>query len=309
MTHTIRTGRVRRLGTKRCDRKTLGLNMKRFLLATALCLAPAAAHAQFGNLFANDIFTETTDLASDLMDTLLPGVTNVRVGLGPVVGTTYEGGNDYKVRAAPLISLRYRDIVQVDNNQLRVNLLGQDGAMWESRNFRAGPMVKVDFGRSAKNSPDLTGLGNVSTSLELGAFVSYTTGPLRYRIRTSQDIASGHKGLLTDLDVSLAVYRSKILTVGGRLGTTYAGRKYMQSYFGVTAAQATASGLPAYTPGSGFKNVSVSMGGEYRVTPSWTLVMNGGYERLVGKVADSPLVSLRGSANQFSFGTYAAYAF
>lgn len=289
----------------------MGNNMKKILLglSAVLCLASGSARAQFGSVFVNDIFTDATDITGDLMDTLLPGVTNIRLGLGPVIATTFEGDDHYSVHAAPLISLRYKDLVQVDNNQIRVNLLGDDGAMWASENFRAGPMMKIDFGRSESDSTDLTGLGSVGTSIEMGIFASYTMGPTRYRVRVRQDVAGGHKGLLTDLDASLAIYRSKSLTVGSRIGTTWASRKYMTSFFGVNATQATASGLPVYAVGSGLKDVTLSIGGEFRVTQRLALVMNGGYERLLSKAKNAPLVRLRGSADQLSAGAYLAYAF
>lgn len=290
----------------------MGNTMKKKLLGAvaALCFASTSANAQnLGGIFADDIFTDATDVASDLMDTLVPGVTNVRLGLGPVLSTDYEGGNNYNVKAAPLISLRYKDILQVDNNQLRINLFGDSGTMWESTHFRAGPLLKIDFGRSESDSIDLTGMGNVGTSFELGGFMSYTVGPLRYRVRVRHDVASGHNGTLADFDVSLAVFRSESMTVGSRLGTTWANSSYMNTYFGIDAAQATATGLAAYAPTSGVKDISLSIGSELRVTPSWAVVMNGGVQRLLGKAKNSPLVTDRGSANQFSLGAYAVYSF
>jgi outer membrane scaffolding protein for murein synthesis (MipA/OmpV family) len=287
---------------------------KRFLTgvaAAALCgaLAGETRAQSLGGLFADDLFTDATELVSDLMDTFMPGVTNVRLGLGPVVGPDYEGSDGYDANVAPLISLRYKDLIQVDNNNIRVNLFGEDGALWKSTNFRAGPMLKLDFGRSAKDSPDLTGLGNVGTAVELGGFVSYATGPLRYRLRLRHDVASGHKGMLADADISLAVYRSKTLSIASRLGTTWASKKYMRSYFGVSAAQAAAAGLPVFAAGSGVKDVTLSVASEIRVTPRWAVVLDAGASRLMGDAKASPIVRLRGSPNQFSAGAYAVYSF
>ncbi|MSO99406.1 MAG: MipA/OmpV family protein [Rhodospirillaceae bacterium] len=265
---------------------------------TALCLMSSAASAgSLSNVFADNLFSGATDVVGDLMDTLMPGVTNFRLGLGPAVSPEYEGAKHYNVYAAPLISLRYKNLVEVDNNQVRVNLFGEKGAIWESSNFRAGPTLKIDFDRSEKDSLDLKGLGNVGTSFELGAFASYTNGPMRYRVRVRQDVASGHKGMLSDLDVSLAVFRTKTVTVGSRLGTTWVSKKYMTSYFGVNATQARASGLPVYTAGAGIKDVSLSVGGEMKVAERWAVVVNGGYQRLLSKAKSSPLVRLRGSPN------------
>lgn len=51
----------------------------------------------------------------------------------------------------------------VCNNRIRVNVFGSD-SLFQSDNFKAGPLIKFDFGRDKNDSPDLTGLGNVGYS-------------------------------------------------------------------------------------------------------------------------------------------------
>lgn len=286
--------------------------MKKMLMTAAAALALVAAPAKAGPLGGvfvdvDQVFTETTGMFTDLIGTFMPGVTNIRLGLGPVLGTKYEGDGTYRVAVAPVLSLRYKDIVEVDNNNVRVNLIPKD--LFNTTNFKAGPLLKLDFGRDESDSVDLTGLGNVSTSVELGVYASYAAGPLRYRVKFRKDVASGHSGTLADLDLSLALYRSDNAAYGARLSTTWASKRFTRAYFGVTADQATASGLTAYTPGGGIKDVSMTIGGEYRLTPSWAIIGNAGYSRLLGEVKKSPLVSTRGSANQFSAAMFAVYTF
>jgi outer membrane protein len=285
-------------------------HLKILTIALAFCCAGVQTQAQgLRDVFIDDVFSGATDMVGDLMDTLMPGVTNIRLGLGPVAAREFEGSDQYNVNLAPLISLRYKDLIQVDNNQIRVNLFGGDGSLWKSTNFRAGPILKVDFGRSESDSPDLLGLGDVDTSLELGAFASYTSGPFRYRIRLRQDVIGGHEGALADLDVSLAIYRSDILNVGGRVGTTWASKKYMNAFFGVSIDQGRTSGLNLFTADSGFKDISLSLGGEFDVTRRWALVANLGFKRLIGDAAKSSLVVQRGSRHQLTAGAYAVYSF
>jgi outer membrane scaffolding protein for murein synthesis (MipA/OmpV family) len=287
--------------------------MKLKIIAAAAVLSVAAAtqaQAQsLKDLFVDDVFTDATDMVGDLMDTLMPGITNVRLGLGPVVSSEFEGSDEYDINLAPLISLRYKDLLQVDNNQIRVNLFGGSGALWQSSNFRAGPILKVDFGRSESDSPDLLGLGSVGKSVELGVFASYTSGPLRYRVRLRHDVVSGHEGAVADADVSLAIYRAESVNIGSRLSTTWVSKKYMNAFFGITPTQATASGLTIYTADSGLKDISLSVGGEFQVTPRWAVVVNAAAQRLIGDANNSPLVTVRGSGNQFSAGAYAVYSF
>ena len=143
----------------------------------------------------------------------------------------------------------------------------------------------------------------------MGVYASYAFGPMRYRVKFRKDVASGHSGTLGDVDLSIAVFRSETAAFGARLSTPWASKRYTRAFFGVTADQATTSGLLQYTPGGGFKDFTMTMGGEYRLTPSWSIVGNAGYSRLLGGIKKSPLVRTRGSANQFSAGAFAVYTF
>jgi outer membrane scaffolding protein for murein synthesis (MipA/OmpV family) len=105
------------------------------------------------------------------------------------------------------------------------------------------------------------------------------------------------------------VFRSEDAALGARVSTTWANKRFTRSYFGVTNDQSIASGLAVYTPGGGLKDLSFTVGGEYRLTPAWAIVANAGYTRLLGDIKSSPLVSRRGSANQFSAGAFAVYTF
>ncbi len=182
------------------------------LAVAALGLSFTQAQAQT----IDGLLSNVTDTISDVTDVMLPGVTNVRIGVGPVLTPAYEGSNDYKIKAAPLISLRYRDLIQIDNNRIRVNVFGRD-SLFQSENFKAGPLARIDFGRDENDSPDLTGLGNVGISIELGLFAQYTFGPTRLRVRGQQDVASGHSGMLVTTDLGVAIYRSDRLAVTGSL--------------------------------------------------------------------------------------------
>ncbi len=278
-----------------------------------VCLAATAAAVMAGGAPAkaqslDGILTNVTDTLSDVTDVLVPGITNIRVGLGPVVSPAYEGSDDYKIKAAPVISFRYRDLIQVDNNRIRVNIFGRDGFI-ESENFKAGPLLRLDFGRDETDSPDLAGLGNVGTSLELGAFASYTAGPVRARLRLRQDVISGHSGMTVIGDVSVAIYRDERLAVTGTGHMTYADNSYMDSFFSVTAAQALTSGLAAFDAGSDLKDIGISFGANYFISDTWSVLAHAGYEKIMGDAKSSPIVSVRGSSNQFTGGIFAIYTF
>jgi outer membrane protein len=80
-------------------------------------------------------------------------------------------------------------------------------------------------------------------------------------------------------------------------------------YFSVDAAQSLASGLPVYDAGGGIRSYGAGAQLRYEVTPQWGTYVYVEYERLTGDVADSPLVALRGSANQTTVGAGITYSF
>jgi outer membrane scaffolding protein for murein synthesis (MipA/OmpV family) len=81
------------------------------------------------------------------------------------------------------------------------------------------------------------------------------------------------------------------------VGATWANRDYMQTYFGVTAAEAQATSFSVYTPKSGCRKVDASVGAEYAMASSWKLQANVGFSRLGDDAAASPLVGRRNAAS------------
>jgi outer membrane scaffolding protein for murein synthesis (MipA/OmpV family) len=77
-----------------------------------------------------------------------------------------------------------------------------------------------------------------------------------------------------------------------------------------------ASGLPAYSEagnGSGFKKIGVNLTGGLSLSgdlrKGWALFALGGYSRMLGDYADSPIVSIAGSKNQWVGAVGVGYTF
>ncbi len=282
-----------------------------FALGLGALFASAPAKAQSFRL--NDFATGMTDTLQSAIDLLPQDITNIRLGVGPSITPHYEGDDKYDISVIPAVSLRWRDLVEVNNNEVRViafnKLLNADGGNVGGGNLRFGPTVSIDFGRDEKDSPDLRGLGDVSTSMELGAFVAYTEGPMRLRARARHDIIDGHGGGTLRLDAAYTVFQAAPIALGVNVSSTWATGNYMRSYFGISPAQSAVSGLPAFDPGAGFKDVGAEVNANYIFASQWALVTNVGYKRLLGGAADSPLVRQRGSANQLAFQAFVVYSF
>jgi MipA family protein len=73
--------------------------------------------------------------------------------------------------------------------------------------------------------------------------------------------------------------------------------------------QAMTSGLPVFNAKGGAHSYGAGAQVSYRINPQWEVHSYIEYERLLGDAASSPLVTLRGSPNQTTFGIGASYSF
>ena len=288
-------------------RKWTSLGAAALIAATLL---PIRADAGILGLEAGDVFRTLDNIYGNALDMMPHGMTGVRIGLGPVAEPSYDGDPAMHLHAAPLISFRYKNLLEVDNNQIRVNIIGNWGDMLEGDSpWSVGPAVRFDFGRKEDQSPKLKGLGNVGTSIETGAFVGYTQGSYRSRLRIRRDLISGHSGLLIDGDFSGTLYRAERFWLIGGVQVTWTDSKYNNSFFGVTTAQSIGSGLPVYRAHASFHDVTFNLIAQYVFNAHWSVLGNVAFTRLLGSPEESPLVSSRGSPNLPVVAAFAIYSF
>ena len=112
------------------------------------------------------------------------------------------------------------------------------------------------------------------------------------RYRKDVDIDNGSQ---FDLSATVGVYGGddKPLNIEVYAQTTWADSKSLQSFYGVTAAQAASSGFSAYTPNSGFLNNQVGIYVAYNLTPQCLLIGNAEEHQLLGDARNSPLTEVR----------------
>ena len=223
-----------------------------------------------------------------------------RIGLGLATVPTYDGSPNRRTLAGPELTLSYRsrDWGSVE--------FGQRGLIWnavEAGRFRFALVAQFDPGRKDKDTSTLNptpgdqrlaGMGNVRSSTEAGVGIGY--GPLMVVARQALS-ERGAKGAQVDMTVEIPWSVSDRLGLRFALGATWANRDYLQTYFGVTAAQARATSFSVYTPKSGCRKVEASVGAEVAVAPSWKLQANVGFSRLGDDAAASPLVGRRNGAS------------
>lgn len=179
---------------------------------------------------------------------------------------------------------------------------------------KLGPAVRLIWERNAGDYVALNGLGNVNYALQVGGFAEYWPVPwLRLHGELRQGIG-GETGLTGDLLLDGVVPLGQFRLSGGpRL--TLQSAAAVGPYFSITATQSadsTVAGLPklpVYTAEGGLYSYGAGSKLEYFFNPQWAAHTFVEYERLTGSAADSPLVTQRGSPNQFTFGLGATYSF
>ena len=223
-----------------------------------------------------------------------------RIGLGAATVPTYEGSPNRRTLANPYLTLSYssRDWGSVE--------FGQRGLIWnavEAGRFRFALVAQFDLGRKDRDTSTLNptpgderlaGMGNVQSSTEAGVGVGY--GPVMLVARQSLG-ERGANGAQVDMSVEFPWSLSDRFSLRFALGATWADQDYMQTYFGVTPAQAQATSFAVYTPKSGCRKVDVSVDAEYAIAPNWKLQANVGFSRLGDDAAASPIVGRRDGAS------------
>lgn len=223
----------------------------------------------------------------------------IELGIGAMVAPRFSSSESYLVSPVPILSV----------GRFYLPGLGQvvDGRR------KSGVFFFPSFGfvgeRSSDDARDLTGTKDVDWALELGFGAGYRAEHFRVFGELRQGI-NGHTGQVGQLGLDGIIYPSERLeiSVGPRAG--FATDEYVDTYFGVTASEAAASGgrLSAYDPSGGFTSVGVAGRMSYDWTDRTRLHLMGGYDRLVGDAADSPITA-QGSKNQFRIGAGVSYKF
>ncbi|MDE1974248.1 MAG: MipA/OmpV family protein [Hyphomicrobiales bacterium] len=174
--------------------------------------------------------------------------------------------------------------------------------------FQVGPVGTLSWPRYVNPWGSLHGLNNVDWAVQLGGYAQYWPVPwLRVRAEARQGIG-GETGQSGDVYVDAVVPVGQFRVSGGpRLSLQSAAAT--SPYFSITPAQAATAGLPAYNAGGGVYSYGAGGQLEYFFNERWQVHGIFEYERLDGSAANSPLVTMRGSPNQYTFGVGGTYTF
>ena len=244
----------------------------------------------------------------------------VTVAVGPAVIPRYEGSGDYRLSPAGAVRGRVKGVTFLTlGTGLFVDLVPSPAG--PATKFVIGPVVHVYTNRSSLKQvrdPRIVALGKIPVSVDVGGHIGISrTGVITsdydvasLDVAVTHDVTSVHDSLLVTPSVNYGTPLSRKAFVGVSASATYVGGGFARRYFGVTPAQASASGLPTYKPRDGFKDVtfaglgSAALSGD--LLHGLSAFATASYSRLLGDFGRSPVVHDR---NQWFGGVGLAYTF
>ena len=258
-------------------------------------IASIALQAAFGASIA---------LAENAPNTQDDGDWDVSVGGGVVVGPVSPGIDAYQASPVPGFEIVYQD---------RVFLSARQGLGFyffngnNSLDLTAGAAIGYDFGRDEEDAEtELDGLGDIDGSAELKLFAEKKFGPFAIGGELAQGLSDdGHNGLRGEVDASFNTRLAETTFVSVGPFVTFGDEEYLQSYYGVTAAQAARS--TRFTQNeqeAGFESVGLKTSVRYGFADNWSLMGSAQYQHLIGDVADSPIVENEGNVSGSLFLIY-----
>lgn len=221
----------------------------------------------------------------------------LEIGGGGVYKPKYEGASNYILSPYPLFKLHF---LRLPN--------GYEIGGGTDQGFGFRPAFGYRGERQPSDAPILAGLGTVSSAFEFGAAVSYRMDYLEGFLELRRGFG-GHEGWVGETGVDVIFNPTDRMEISGGPRASFASSDYMQTYFGVTAAQSAASGLPTTSVGSGFKTVGIEGEVRYKLTDKVTAVTGASWERLIGDAGSSPIITGGGKKNQFSVRLGLTYKF
>lgn len=251
---------------------------------------------------------------------------SLTVGVGAAVVPSYEGSDDYRVVPVPQLRGKVKDYAFWTRGP-GIYFDAIPNTNPDGLDFELGPVVNFRFDRSSRKAIKDTAvraLGKRDVAVEVGGFVGIgKTGVLTSaydnlsaRVAVTKDVAGAHESYVITPAIEYATPLSATSFVGLGISAEYVGKKYGRYYYDVDAAGSTASGLPVYSDagsGSGFKKISASLAGGLSLSgdlrKGWVLFGVAGYSRMLGDYADSPVVAIAGSRNQWIGALGVGYTF
>jgi MipA family protein len=234
----------------------------------------------------------------------------VTVAAGAAIVPDYEGSDNYRIIPAGAIRGKVHGFsFTTRGSYFYLDVIPHSGKV----DFDVGPIVGVRFNSRKKIDDDIVKLlPKRKTAIEVGGFAGVSfhglTNPydtLALRVDVLHDIGKAHKSTVFSPNVEFSTPLSMRTYASLNVGAEFVSNKFADYYFSLTPADSIRTGavLPPFNADGGMKNWKVGLLLNQSLTGNLlhgiSIFGLGQYSRLVGDFKRSPIVSQRGSANQW----------
>jgi outer membrane protein len=221
-----------------------------------------------------------------------PGVWKFSLGGGASYAPRYEGAANNRLRLMPLVEASYND------GHFFMSLLRGIGYNFsEEKDVQYGVRLSPGHSRRESADPHLNGMGNIGFTPEAGLFINRRFAPWY----VSSGISTGTHGTHVELGGGIGFPLSAADRLRFGVNLNWGDAKYNQTYFGVTTAQAAASGyvLTTYNASAGIKDYALTANWLHNYDKNWFSTAGLSCKWLTGSAKQSPLTqrSAAGSVN------------
>lgn len=219
------------------------------------------------------------------------------IGTALIWAPEYTGAGQQAFKLRPLFAYQYGRFRISTSRASGVLDFGNGSAgpgataeLLKRDNWKLGAGLRFDGGRQASDSPDLAGLPEIRRTLRGRIYTSYAfDANWGAGATVSQDLLGHQGGAVASFS---AGYRDRLTQHSewsAGTGLSFGNARHMKTYFGVSDAAAQTSGLAAFEPGAGVKDLSLGIGVTTELTSRWIGFAGVGASRLLGDAAASPL--------------------
>lgn len=230
----------------------------------------------------------------------------VSLGAGLDYVPKFPGSDGHKILPLPFVAASYGRFF-FGAFPGAASLAGVGMNLYRDRHWRLGAALSAGLAeRKESDDPRLRGLGDVDRTASAGLALAYTQDWYVLGASALTDILNRGHGTLVTFNALGRHRASDRLTLFGGPGLTWADARYTRTFFGVSADQSAASGLPEFGTHPGFNSARLGLGAGYRIDERWSALGFASLSALLGDAVNSPITESR---SQYFLGVAVFYRF
>ena len=228
-------------------------------------------------------------------------VREAEIGVIAGIGSAYLGAQKNMLQAGIYFEVNFGNGV----------FFGQDGLGYRTQNYDGFSFAaslgasrsRTEQAGSADTPNRLSGMGDVPPKGQANLFGNYDDG-LYHAYAWFQQELGDRNGVELQLAGLYDLISSPQDLAQLYAGLDYANQTKMQTFFGITSAQASSSGNPVYTPQAGVAGSGVGALWRHAFNQNWVGTLDVSAISLLGSAADSPLTARQTSCAAFVTAGY-----